>query len=470
MATFDPAAADPLADAPELCRLGVAELAARFADRSLSPVEVAEAALARAEVVQARHNAFTVIDADGALAQARAAEGRWQRGLPASPIDGVPTTIKDIVWVAGHTIHYGSTSPPVTPPHDAPSVARLRAAGAVLIGLTTTPEFGWKAVTDSPFSGVTTNPWNAALTPGGSSGGAAAAAAAGAGVLHLGTDGGGSIRIPASFTGIFGIKPSYGRVAAYPPSPFGTVAHVGPMARSAADARAMLEVMAGRDPLDWTQAPGSLPGLDPRPFDLAGKRIGYWSEPPRGPLDPEVQATVDEAVAAMQAAGAIIEPINLPDQDQLFDIFAGHWLVGAAARVALLPAEARAGLDPGLVEAAAQGAACTVLDHVRATHARVAFGRAMDALLQTFDLVASPATAIPAFAAGHEVPPGSGLGRWTEWAGFSYPINLSQQPACSTPCGWTRNGRPVGLQLIGPRGEDARVLGAAAAFAQLVSA
>ena len=223
---------DPLADAPELCRLGVAALTARYADGSLSPVEVAEATLARAEVVQERHNAFTEIDHEGALVQAREAEARWRRHMPASAIDGVPTTLKDIVWVAGKAIHYGSNSPPVMAAHDAPAVARLRAAGAVFIGLTTTPEFGWKALTDSPFSGVTTNPWNAALTPGGSSGGAAVAAATGAGVLHLGTDGGGSIRIPSSFTGIFGIKPSYGRVPAYPPSPFGTVSHIGPMTRT----------------------------------------------------------------------------------------------------------------------------------------------------------------------------------------------------------------------------------------------
>ncbi len=467
MAAPDQAASTPSADAPELCRLGVAELTRRYADGSLSPVEVAEVVLGRAEVVQAAHNAFTVIDHEGAMAQARAAETRWRRGAPASAIDGVPSTIKDIVWVEGHTIHYGSNSPPVNPPHDAPAVARLRAAGAVLLGLTTTPEFGWKAVTDSPYSGITTNPWNEALTPGGSSGGAAAAAAAGAGVLHLGTDGGGSIRIPASFTGIFGIKPSFGRVAAYPPSPFGTVAHVGPMARSVADAAAMLEVMAGRDPLDWTQAPGTLPGLERPAFAMAGRRIAYWSEPPRGLLDPEVQATVDEAVASMQAEGAIIEPITLPDHEQLFEMFAAHWLVGAAARLALLPPEARAGLDPGLVEAATAGAALPLLDHVRATHARVAFGRAMDALFDTFDLVVSPATAIAAFAAGHEVPPGSGLGRWTEWAGFSYPVNLSQQPACSIPCGLTSDGRPVGLQIIGPRGDDARVLAAAAAYAAL---
>lgn len=459
--------ADPLLGAPELCRLGVAELTGHFRAGSLSPVEVAQATLAQAELVQAAHNAFTLIDHEAALAQARAAEARWRAGEPASPIDGVPTTIKDIVWVADHTIRYGSRSRPVTPPHDAPAVARLRRAGAVMLGLTTTPEFGWKAVTDSPFSGVTTNPWKATLTPGGSSGGAAVAAATGAGVLHLGTDGGGSIRIPSSFTGIFGIKPSYGRVPAFPPSPFGTVAHLGPMARSVDDAAAMLRVMAGRDPLDWTQAPAALPALDDAPFGFAGVRIGYWSEPPRGPLDGEVQAAVDAAVERLQAAGAEVEAITLPDHDRLFDIFAAHWLVGAAARVALLSAEERDSIDPGLAAAAADGAAFSVVDHVHATQARVAFGRAMDALLERFALVVSPATAIPAFAAGHQVPPGSGLGRWTEWAGFSYPINLSQQPACSLPCGSTSDGRPIGLQLIGPRGADGRVLAAAAAFAAL---
>lgn len=458
---------NPLADAPEPCRLGVAALGRAYADGSLSPVEVAAAALARAEVVQERHNAFTLIDHDLALDQARAAEARWRAGAPASAIDGVPVTIKDIVWVAGHEIHYGSRTTPITPPHDAPAVARLRAGGAVFLGLTTTPEFGWKAVTDSAFSGVTTNAWNVALTPGGSSGGAAVAAAAGAGVLHLGTDGGGSIRIPSSFSGIFGIKPTYGRVAAYPPSPFGTVAHVGPMARTVADARAMLAVMSGRDGLDWTQPTTDLPGLEAGDFRLSGTQIGYWREPPRGPLDAEVAAAVDRAVAGLEAAGANVEPITLPDQGELFALFNAHWMVGAAARLALLSKAERAVVDPGLIEAAAVGAAYNVVDYARAQQRRVAFGQAMDAMLERFDLLVSPATAIPAFGAGLEVPAGSGLGRWVEWAGFSYPINLSQQPACSTPYGLTANGRPIGLQLIGPRGADGRVLAAAEAFAEL---
>lgn len=457
---------NPLVDAPELCRMGVAELTARYRAGSLSPVDVAEAALARAAVVQDRHNAFTLIDHDLALAQAQAAEARWRKDEPASPIDGVPVTIKDIVWVEGWTIHYGSCSTPVTPPHDAPSVARLRAAGAVFLGLTTTPEFGWKAVTDSAFSGVTTNPWNAALTPGGSSGGAAVAAAAGAGVLHIGSDGGGSIRIPSSFSGIFGIKPTYGQIAAYPPSPFGTVSHIGPMARSAADARAMLEVMSGRDVLDWTQPPVALPGPDAPDFEIAQARLGYWRQPPKGPLDAEVAAAVDAAVARLESAGAVVEPVTLPDQAELYELFQAHWMVGAAARLALLSEAERGKVDPGLLDVAAVGAGYGVVDYARAQQRRAAFGQAMDALLERFDLLVAPATAISAFAAGREVPEGSGLGRWIEWAGFSYPINLSQQPACSTPCGFTRDGRPIGLQLIGPRGADGRVLAAAEAFAQ----
>jgi aspartyl-tRNA(Asn)/glutamyl-tRNA(Gln) amidotransferase subunit A len=167
----------------------------------------------------------------------------------------------------------------------------------------------------------------------------------------------------------------------------------------------------------------------------------------------------------MQAAGAIGRADHAARPRPLFDLFAAHWLVGAAARVALLSAEERAGSIRASPPLPPTVPPCSVVDHLRATQARVDFGRAMDALLERFDLVVSPATAIPAFAAGHEVPPGSGLGRWTEWAGFSYPLNLSQQPACSIPCGFTASGRPIGLQLIGPRGADGRVLAAAAAFA-----
>src|SRR5579872_6708313 len=215
----------PLDDASELCRLGAVELAARYRDRSLSPVEVAKATLDRAQAIQPTLNPFTHIDGEGALAAARASEARWREGKPASAIDGVPATIKDIVWVRGWTVRYGTKAVPgVNAAEDAPTVGLLRAAGAVLLGLTATPEFGWKGVTDSALTGITRNPWNPDRTPGGSSGGAVVAAATGAGVLHLGTDGGGSIRIPAAFSGVVGHKQSFGRVPAYPASPFGTVA------------------------------------------------------------------------------------------------------------------------------------------------------------------------------------------------------------------------------------------------------
>jgi len=193
-----------LAEADELCRLGVAELGAGFAAGKFTPLEVAKATLARAEVVQERYNAFSLIDTDMALTMAKESTARWRNGAPSSPIDGVPTTVKDIVWVKDRAIRYGSRTTSTEPcVQDAPSVKRLRAAGAILIGLTTTPEFGWKAITESPLTGVTRNPWNPQTTPGGSSGGAVVAAVAGAGVLHIGTDGGGSVRIPSSFTGVF---------------------------------------------------------------------------------------------------------------------------------------------------------------------------------------------------------------------------------------------------------------------------
>lgn len=451
-------------DADPLCGLGAGALAAAFAAGRLSPVEVAGAALDRAEAMQSRFNAFTRIDRPAALAQARASELRWARGAPLSPVDGVSATVKDIVWVEGWPARYGSLSTADAPcATDAPAVARMRAAGIVFLGLTTTPEFGWKAVTDGPFSGITRNPWNPDLTPGGSSGGAAVAALTRAGVFHLGTDGGGSIRIPAAFTGLTGLKPSYGRVPAYPASPFGTVAHLGPITRRVADARAMLQAMSGRDPGDWLQGPGALPGLEATPRTFAGAKVGYWSTPPCGRVDPEIAAAVDAVVADLDGQGAAVVPIELPGDD-LLALFEAHWYVGAATRAAALSSEARQRLDPGLQEVVAAGGRITALAYNEATGRRAAFGRAMDELAARFDVLVSPAAAVLPFAAGHEVPPGSGLGRWVEWAGFSFPINLSQQPAAVVPCGRSRAGLPIGLQMIAGRGEDARLLDYAQAF------
>ncbi|HEX2529148.1 MAG TPA: amidase [Geminicoccus sp.] len=458
---------DPLEDAGSICRMSAAELAAGYEAGQLSPVEVARAVLARAEEIQPSLNAFTRIDHDGALKAAEASQARWRAKKPLSPVDGVPTTIKDIVWMKDQAMRYGTVAvPPVEAGEDAPAVKRLREAGCVFIGITTTPEFGWKALTDSPGFGITRNPHRPDVTPGGSSGGAAVAAAVGAGVFHLGTDGGGSIRIPSSFTGIVGLKPSFGRVAAYPASPFGTVAHIGPMTRSVADTKAMLAVMAGRDERDWYQQPGVFPSLNAAPEKVAGLRIGYWSKPAFGAVDPEIEARIGRVVQALEAAGAEVEPFDLPAQD-LHAVFQILWFAGAAARREMVPEEGRGALDPGFRDIAEAGSRLTAADFIKASGTRAAFGTAMDAALERYDVLISPGVAIAPFTAGQEVPEGSGMRRWTEWAGFSYPINLSQQPGAAIPCGKTADGRPIGLQIVGARGADGRVLEIAQAIEDL---
>jgi aspartyl-tRNA(Asn)/glutamyl-tRNA(Gln) amidotransferase subunit A len=451
-----------LADANELCRFGVRELTAGFSSGRFTPLEVAQATLARAEQVQEQFNAFSLIDADAALAMSKDSTARWRSGAPLSVIDGVPTTIKDIVkdWA----VRYGSRTTSTTPcTQDAPSVKRLRAAGAVLIGLTTTPEFGWKAITDSPLTGVTRNPWNPKMTPGGSSGGAVVAAATGAGVLHIGTDGGGSIRIPCSLTGMVGLKPTFGRVAAYPPSAFGTVAHIGPISRSAEDAAAMLGVMAGRDIEDWNQGVGELPPLVLREGVLKDAQIGLWTKPPYGAVDPEVAAAVEKAVRLLENLGAHVDPIELPGDD-LGETFRVHWYSGAANRFAAVPADLVHLCDPGFVAVAEAGARILASALAAAQLSRAAFGAAMDKLLTKLDFIVSPATPIPAFEVGPEIPGDVILDRGINAGSFAFPINLSQQPAVSTPCGLTAAGLPIGLQFVAARGADAMVLSAARDF------
>jgi amidase/aspartyl-tRNA(Asn)/glutamyl-tRNA(Gln) amidotransferase subunit A len=458
---------DPLEGADPLCRLSAAELAEGYRAGTFSPVEVAKASLARAEQVQAELNAFTRIDREGALAAAEESERRWGTGEMLSAVDGVPTTIKDIVWMKDQAVRYGTVSvPPVEAGEDAPAVLRMREAGVVFIGLTTTPEFGWKALTDSPGFGITRNPHRPDVTPGGSSGGAAVAAATGAGVFHLGTDGGGSIRIPSSFTGITGLKPSFGRVAAYPASPFGTVAHIGPMTRTVADAKAMLAVMAGPDERDWYQQPGQFPSLNVPSENVAGLKIGYWSKPAHGVVHPEVEARITRVAQALEAAGAAVEPFDLP-ADELHAVFQTLWFAGAAARHAMVPGEGHGKLDPGFKTIAEAGQRLSAADFIKASAARANFGIAMDRALKQYDVLVSPGVAIPPFTAGLEVPEGSGMTRWTEWAGFSYPINLSQQPAAVVPCGKTGDGRPIGLQIVGARGADGRLLEIAQAIEDL---
>lgn len=452
----------------ETTEISAAGLAEAFSSGKLSPVEVTKAMLAKAEVVNAELNPFVTIDHEGALAAAHASEKRWKAKTPLSPIDGVPTTIKDIVSCQNFDVRYGSkATSPIPNPVDAPSVSRLRHAGAVFLGLTTMPEFGWKAVTDSPKNGITRNPWNPKKTPGGSSGGAAVAAATGAGVLHLGTDGGGSIRVPASFTGIVGHKPSYGRVAAFPLSAFGTVAHIGSMGRTVMDVVAMLDIMSGRDLRDWTQPPTAFAAIDPQPINWSGKRIGYWNQPPVGTVEPQISSAIEAVLADLQLSGAEIVEIKLPDQDKLVELFHMHWFIGAASRLSTINKDLYDLLDPGFLRSASDGKNYSAIDHMQAEIKRAQFGGQMDALLDEFDYIFSPTMPISPFDVGHEVPEDSNFKNCLEWSPLTFPINLSQQPACSVPCGFTKEGLPIGLQIIGARGDDSGVLSAALTYEQM---
>jgi len=447
----------------ELWALTATELLEGFRKKTLSPVEVTQAVLARIEQLNPKLNAFCLVS-ETALEDAKASEARWTAGQPRGLLDGVPVSIKDIILTKGWPTLRGSKTIDAKGPwnDDAPATARLREHGAVLLGKTTTPEFRWKGVTDSPLTGSTRNPWNPAKTPGGSSGGAAAAVASGMGPLAVGTDGGGSIRIPCSFTGLFGIKPSFGRVPAWPLSPFGTVAHVGPMTRSVTDAALMLNVLAQPDARDWHALPYDARdwrmGLDGGVADL---RIAYSPDLGYAKVDPEVRQIVDDAVKVFIDLGAKVEQKN-PGFTDPAPVFTTHWFSGAAFLMKGVKNQKL--VDPGLREVAAQGEKITADQLLDAQMKRGALGVHMNLFHREYDLLLTPTLSIAAFDAGKEVADKMLQERWTDWTPFSFPFNLTQQPAASIPCGLTKAGLPVGLHIVGPRYADALVLRAARAF------
>jgi aspartyl-tRNA(Asn)/glutamyl-tRNA(Gln) amidotransferase subunit A len=444
-------------------------LADHYRRHLLSPVEVTEAVLARIARLDTQTNAICHVDAESALAAARASEARYRAGTWLSPVDGVPATVKDLLLTIGWPTLRGSKAvdPGQAWIEDAPTVARLREAGAVLVAKTTTPEFGWKAVTDCALTGITRNPWDLQRTSGGSSGGAAVAAALGFGALNLGTDGGGSIRIPAAFTGVFGLKPSYGRVPAYPASPFAAVAHVGPITRTVTDAARMLNILArpdARDGLalpydgrDWTI------GLDD---GIAGWRIGFARTINDEAVEPSVAAAVDAAALRFEDLGAHVDPLvlSLPGIGHTFGV---HWQSGAAALLEGFTPEQRALIDPGLQAMAETGGKIRAADYVAAARARDGYALAVNQLFERYDLIVTPTVPIAAFEAGRNTPASGPYANWQGWTPFSYPFNLSRHPAASIPCGFA-HGLPVGLQLVGPSHRDDKVLRAARAFESLM--
>ena len=419
----------------QISNLTAVELLARYRNKSLSPVEVTEDTLLRIERYNPVVNAYCHVDPEGALNAARASEQRWFQGAPCGALDGVPASIKDLTLTAGMPTRKGSRTSSATGPWDvdAPFSAFMRKAGAVLLGKTTTPEFGWKGVTDNPLYGITRNPWDTRTTAGGSSGGAGAAAALNLGVLHQGSDAGGSIRIPCAFTGTFGIKPTFGYVPQWPAS-------------------------------SMTIAPRNTPWLTPG-TDLKGLRIAYSPDFGYVDVDPQVAKVVAQAVAGLVQLGAHVEQIDPGFSDPL-EVFSTLWCAGAARLTGQLTDVQCELLDPGLLRIAQQGERLGLADFSAALEARAALVARMAAFHEHYDLLVSPMLPITAFDAGHNVPPGSGLGEWMEWTPFSYPFNLTQQPAASVPCGLAANGLPVGLHVVGARFADEQVLRVCQAYAR----
>jgi aspartyl-tRNA(Asn)/glutamyl-tRNA(Gln) amidotransferase subunit A len=453
--------------AVDLAYTPATELAGLIRSKTLSPVELTRAVLERIERLNPTLNAFCTVTADAALAAARAAEQAVMKGERLGPLHGLPFSVKDLALTRGVPTKFGS--------HifagrigevDAPYVRRLHEAGGIMVGKTTTPEFGWKALGDSPLTGITRNPWNTGVTTGGSSAGAGAAAAAGLGPLHQGSDGAGSIRIPSAFCGIVGIKANYGRVPLWPVSNNDYATHAGPMTRTVADAALMLSVMAGPDDADPSC-------LDAAPADYVGQldrgvrglRVAFSPDLGGLRVDPEVASVVAAAARAFESLGARVEEVRpgFADSHDMIRLIWGAHYIGNYGQ--FLP-EWRSRMDPGLVACMDEARRWSAQDYVAMRGRKLAYWDSVRPLFERHDLLLTPTTSVAAFEVGRLNPAGwpQHAWDWLPWASFSYPFNFTGQPAATVPAGFTPGGLPVGLQIVGRRLADLTVLQAARAF------
>jgi aspartyl-tRNA(Asn)/glutamyl-tRNA(Gln) amidotransferase subunit A len=437
------------------------ELLGHYARLDLSPVEVLQAVTERVARLNPGVNAFAVMN-PRSLAEAGASEARWRAGRPQGMLDGVPCTVKDLVDLAGFPTRRGSRLTEPTPAiDDAPAVMGLKAEGAVIIGKSTTTEFGWKSPGDCPLHGITRNPWNPLHTPGGSSSGAAAAASASFGPLHVGTDAGGSIRIPAAWCGVVGLKPTFGRVPQWPLGAFAQVAVAGPITRSVRDAALMLSAMARHDLRD----PFSLPD-DPRDWrtgieeGVAELRVAVLRRPGfEAPVDWEGIAAVEHAARLLMEAGAEVEEAEpaLPDTRE---IFGRVWGAALARLVQSFPESRRHMLDQGLVEVAEAHAGMAASEFMEAEAMRIAAAHAMARFHQRYDLILCPT--VPVLAPLADAPTENPVeALWTSWAPWTFAFNLTRQPAISVPMGFAANGLPRAVQLAAGMYRDDLLLRAA---------
>jgi len=453
----------------DLAFMPATALAAAIRSRKLSPVEVTQAVLQRIEGLNPHLNAYLTVDGEGAMQAALRAEQAVVDGAKLGPLHGVPVSIKDLVCTRGLRTTFGSLlHRDYVPDHDAGAVERLRAAGAIVLGKTNTPEFGLMGSTENRLGEPCRNPWNRERTSGGSSGGAGSAVAAGLGPLALGTDGGGSVRIPSGFCGVFGLKPTFGRVPHHSDfGGWGTLSVTGPIARTVADAALMLDVMAGTHPED----PYSVPAPR-RPFrqamkgDLHGLRVAWSGDLGYGTVDPEVCRTAEAAARRFADFGCIVEEDHPGIEDPLTSgVFVNLSAIYTAGELEGVSAEQETLLTEYAVAFRNYGLRVTGLQVVQANRGRFLLWARLRDFFRRYDLLLTPTLAVPAFPIGQEPQVIDGRPVLPfGWSPFTPPFNLDGQPAASVPCGWSADGLPIGLQIVGRPYEEATVLRAAAAF------
>ena len=465
-----------MATANDICRMDAVTLASNIRAKELSPVEVVEAVLARAEVLEPVLHAFCTPTPELARETARRLEAELMAGHDVGPLAGVPVGIKDLVCTRGIPTVSGSVAyKDFVPEEDDVVVERLKNAGAIILGKTNVPEFGYSGAGHNPVFETTRNPWNAALTPGGSSAGSGAAVASGMGPFAIGSDGGGSIRIPAAHSGIYGIKASMGRVPLYPGarderypgvSSWEGLEHIGPLSRTVADSALMLSVIAGPDDRDRHTLPAAdFNWMECLDGDLRGLRVAYSSDWGYAAVDPEVRRVVGEAVKVFERdLGCVVEEAHPGWEDPYYAFWGLVALESDLRGMRELVDKYPGQMSPHLVDFLQRP--WTAEDLTNSVMARKALVNKMWKFMRKYDLLLTPTLACPPFPI-HMQGPEKIEGRMVEpfrWLPFTYPMNMTGQPAASVPAGWTEDGLPVGLQIVGRHLDDPLVLKASAAF------